>query len=681
MKNKSGLLITILIVVCFILSIQNFSLAEIIVLKSGQKIEGKILERTDKYIKLDFYGVSLTYWLDEIDHIEDKNYPSDKNISNPISLSTNNNSLEGKSPQKLFEQFSPAVVTIDVKMSSGASGSGSGFIIDPNGIVVTNYHVTSEAKEIKIKLKDQREYQVEYIIGYDTNNDFCILKINAFNLPFIPIGDSSQIGAGERVYVIGNPLGFDYTISDGLISSFRNILGTQWIQISAPISKGSSGSPVINSNGKVIGIVTFMMSEGQNLNFALPINQIKPSIYKKDKITFSKFLQQKSEAEKYCFLGLESYLQSNFEEAERNYKKALELDPACWQAYASLGGIYGIKGDFNKALEYLKKAAELNQESEEINISLGSIYSKLGDPEQAIRFFSNAVRINPYSALAYCGLGENYYLLGNFNEAISNHRKALSINPNYAQAYKSLGMAFCFSDQHKEGIRNLNKAIELDPNDIDALILLSMVYGYLGNERQANEIMSEAKKLLKKQGRENEIVDIEESVRNYVDKIKRNLKGKDAVLGKDTFEDSLIVFDSPRLPFTIKYPKNWHTREESSAVFLSREPTYKSSDVFIVGVSVSSHKGYLLDLEWDYFKNFQINFFKEKGLEVTNIEEKYIDDHPALTFLASDNIHKMFLIYIKKDSDLINVCLESPSHEWKEYESIFKEIISSFKIR
>jgi tetratricopeptide (TPR) repeat protein len=681
MKNKSGLLITIPIIICFILSIQDFSLAEIIVLKSGRKIEGKILERTDKYIKLDFYGVSLTYWVDEIDHIEDKNYPLDKNIPNSVSLSTNDNSLEGKSPQKLFEQFSPAVVTIDVKMSSGASELGSGFIIEPNGIVVTNYHVISEAKEIKIKLKDQREYQVEYIIGYDTNKDFCIFKINALNLPFIPIGDSSQIGAGERVYVIGNPLGFDYTISDGLISSFRNILETQWIQISAPISKGSSGSPVINFNGKVIGIVTFMMPEGQNLNFALPINQIKPSLYKKDKITFSQFLQQKSEAEKYYFLGLESYLQSNFEEAERNYKKALELDLACWQAYASLGAMYGTKGDFNKALEYLKKASELNQESEGINISLGSIYNKLGDPEQAIRFFNNAVRINPYSALAYCGLGENYYLLGDFNEAISNHRKALSINPNYAEAYKSLGMAFFVSDQHEEGIRNLNKAIELDPDDTDALILLSIVYGSVGNERQANEIMSEAKKLLKKEGRENEIVDIEKSVKDYADKIKKNLKGRNTVLGKDSLKDSLILFDGPQLPFTIKYPKNWYTKEESGAVFLSREPLYKPSDVFIVGVSVFWYKGKLLDLEWDYFKNLQINFFKEKGLEVTNIEEKYIDNHPALTFLASDNTHKMFCIDIKKDYDLISAVLESPGHEWKEYEPIFKEIMSSFKIR
>jgi len=169
-----------------------------------------------------------------------------------------------------------AVVTLYIEQNKKTIASGSGFIVTENGIVVTNNHVIEPWNESKdsllyIKNADGTFLTPVELIASDANKDVALLKVKETNLPFIQLSDSTPI-EGEDVVVIGSPLGLETTITSGIISSIRGEDG--FLQISAPISPGSSGSPVLNSNGEAIGMATLLMKGGQNLNFAIPTNYI-----------------------------------------------------------------------------------------------------------------------------------------------------------------------------------------------------------------------------------------------------------------------------------------------------------------------------------------------------------------------------------------------------------------------
>jgi hypothetical protein len=178
--------------------------------------------------------------------------------------------------EKVFRNNNRAVVVVNTFDKNGRSlKQGSGFIVRSDGVIVSNYHVICNAARIEIKI-DGQTFDVYGITYSDKRNDFVILKITKDNLPTITIGDSDSVNVGQRVYVIGSPHGLENTISEGILSGIRSVEpGKKILQISAPISQGSSGGPVFNKEGEVIAIVTAYIKQGQNLNLAMPINLIK----------------------------------------------------------------------------------------------------------------------------------------------------------------------------------------------------------------------------------------------------------------------------------------------------------------------------------------------------------------------------------------------------------------------
>lgn len=157
------------------------------------------------------------------------------------------------------------------------SGSGTGFFISSSGIGITNFHVLKGASTAIIKLNDKTTYKITEIIESNQDADLVKFKIengNAKAFPFLTV-KTTALQKGEKIFVIGNPHGFESSVSEGIISSLRETEGyEQVIQITAPISPGSSGSPVMTMDGKVIGVATFQYTEGQNLNFAVAAKMI-----------------------------------------------------------------------------------------------------------------------------------------------------------------------------------------------------------------------------------------------------------------------------------------------------------------------------------------------------------------------------------------------------------------------
>ncbi len=154
---------------------------------------------------------------------------------------------------------------------------GSGFILRPNGTFVTNFHVVERASAVSIKLPDGRKFPVTEIVALNPDFDLAVLKVKADHLPVVTLGDSDIVKVGERIIAIGSPMGLENTISDGLVSAIREgeTSSEKIFQITAPISPGSSGGPLFDIKGQVIGVTFAQFIEGQNLNFAIPINYLK----------------------------------------------------------------------------------------------------------------------------------------------------------------------------------------------------------------------------------------------------------------------------------------------------------------------------------------------------------------------------------------------------------------------
>lgn len=145
-------------------------------------------------------------------------------------------------------------------------GQGSGFFIDSNGTLVTNLHVLQDAESGIVKLNTGAFFEISEFLGYDSDMDIAVLKVAGKDAPFLKLGDSSMLEKGDKILALGNPMGLESTASEGMVSAIRYFEDNTYrvLQITAPISPGSSGDPILNTNGEVVGITTFLM-EGQNL--------------------------------------------------------------------------------------------------------------------------------------------------------------------------------------------------------------------------------------------------------------------------------------------------------------------------------------------------------------------------------------------------------------------------------
>lgn len=177
--------------------------------------------------------------------------------------------------EQVVKQCSDAVVLIFVSDSSGKETSlGSGFIVNADGKIVTNYHVIKSAEKAVVKLTNGAFFPVENVLASDEDEDLAIIKVAGRNLPTIKVANSDAVQVGEHVVAIGSPLGLESTVSDGIVSALRKESNASWIQTTAPVSPGNSGGPLLRLDGTVIGVITWGLKLGQNLNFAAASNEV-----------------------------------------------------------------------------------------------------------------------------------------------------------------------------------------------------------------------------------------------------------------------------------------------------------------------------------------------------------------------------------------------------------------------
>lgn len=184
-------------------------------------------------------------------------------------------SVDAQTAKAVAAKSFPSVVLLLMEDSQGQPVSlGSGFFVD-GGYVATNAHVIRGTSRGTVRLVGRPEKgEITAIAAIDTARDLVLLTVKGVSGPSLPIGKSIHITVGEEVYAIGNPQGLEGTISQGIVSGVRRVADTEILQVTAPISPGSSGGPVLNQKGQVIGVAVATFRGGQNLNFAIPIDYL-----------------------------------------------------------------------------------------------------------------------------------------------------------------------------------------------------------------------------------------------------------------------------------------------------------------------------------------------------------------------------------------------------------------------
>lgn len=187
---------------------------------------------------------------------------------------------------QVVEEVGPAVVGIAIGVQSPRraeeqAGAGSGVILAPDGYILTNDHVVAQAQRLQATLEDGRSLAA-HVIGTDPATDLAVIRVNASGLPFASLGDSAALRVGQLVIAIGNPFGFQSTVSTGVVSALGRALRSQSgrlieniIQHSAPLNPGNSGGPLVDSHGRVVGVNTAIIMMAQGIGFAIPANTAK----------------------------------------------------------------------------------------------------------------------------------------------------------------------------------------------------------------------------------------------------------------------------------------------------------------------------------------------------------------------------------------------------------------------
>ena len=422
--------------------------------------------------------------------------------------------VQAKSPTELFESVSSSIVVVHGRDNEGEiQNLGSGVVLSKDEIV-TNCHVIEKSATLSVKHRG-REYAAT-LKHSDYDHDVCSLNVTGFDAPAAVLGSTKPLKVGQKVFAIGAPQGLELTLSEGIISSLRDVTDGRYLQISAPISPGSSGGGLFDEDGRLIGLPTFYLGGGQQLNFAVPVEWIKalpqrstktaptaqPAIWwlnkaaelegKNDWPGLLKHAQawkraQSQDSMAWAVLG-EAYGQlKQTAKAIEAYQQALRIDPEHAEAWYNLGLAYGQAGQTAKAIEACQQALRINPEDAEAWYNLGFIYGQADQTAKAIEAYQRALRIKPEDAKAWAMLGLAYLQAGQTAKAIEACQQALRINPEHASAWYILALAYGQAGQTAKAIEAYQQALRINPEDAMAWNNLGVAYGQAGQTAKAIE--------------------------------------------------------------------------------------------------------------------------------------------------------------------------------------------------
>ena len=408
---------------------------------------------------------------------------------------------------ELVRRIKPSAVAIETFDARGEKlARGSGFFIAVDR-VVTNRHVIEGAHRAEVHSYTGTVMVVKGVLAIDAEGDLALLKVEAPPNQVQPLMlDRTSPQEGESVVVIGNPFGLEGSVTDGIVSAVRDIpTFGRIIQITAPISPGSSGSPVVNMQGQVIGVATLQITGGQSVNFAIPserISQLQTStLTSLPDLVASSGRNKRAKAVQFFRDGLSFLSRDDCERALPYFEKAVDSDNNYAEAWAQSGFCKEKLGRHAEAIEASKKAVSLRPAAESyFNIGLASYYLK--QYREAADAYRAAIRLDPYnSADAYYALGLVYRDWGKADEEIQAYKQAIKLKPDYISAYERLGSRYFRSKKYAEAAEVYKQLATLKPGDAAANNSLGETYLEMSKYNEAVENFRQAIRLKPDYGR------------------------------------------------------------------------------------------------------------------------------------------------------------------------------------
>lgn len=344
-----------------------------------------------------------------------------------------------KTATEVYENASAS--TVIVKNFDGIAkkrSTGTGVVIG-DGQVVTNCHVIKNPTVLTVHSAD-KEYPANLHYS-DWARDLCSLKVVGLDVAPALIGNSKILKVGAKVYALGTPKGLALTLSDGIVSGFRERTGGRYIQTTAAISRGSSGGGLFDENGALIGLTTFYMADGQNLNFAIPIEWVSelpqrstpapalaalaPSATLSTRVTAWEIKSKELEARKDWATLLELSNQWTLAEAENN------------NAWKSLGIAFYRTGQTTPSIEAWGKAIRINPDDADVWFLMGTAHTLAGQSNKAIEAYQHALSIQPNDAIGWYSLGEQYERSGQRGKVRDVYKQLKKLDPAHAEQFFS----------------------------------------------------------------------------------------------------------------------------------------------------------------------------------------------------------------------------------------------------
>ena len=379
---------------------------------------------------------------------------------------------------ELVKRIKPSAVAIETFDARGKTISrGSGFFVGANRII-TNRHVIEKSSRVEIHLMDGKKFTAKGVLAIDGEGDLAVLQVDVPPALAVPLPIIRSVPQeGESIVVVGNPFGLEGSVSNGIVSAVREISGYgKIIQITAPISPGSSGSPVVNMLGQVIGVATLQAAEGQSLNFAVPSERIA-QLKIGELQTFSALnatTQQtkRAAAQSLYSQGLGILSRDDYARAVTFFEKAVDIDPNYAEAWYQAGFCYGMLGRHNEALKASRQAARLRPNWTETFVNIGASSYALGQYKEAAEAYRTATKLDETNPESQYALGLSLGKLNRTDEEILAYKRAVAVKPDHAHSIEKLGLAYFKQKRYAEAIQSFEQLKTYKPD--------AKTYNYLG---------------------------------------------------------------------------------------------------------------------------------------------------------------------------------------------------------
>lgn len=363
--------------------------------------------------------------------------------------------------EQVYDLVNQSVVMIISTEFNGSEDQGSGVVIMDGGYIATCSHLIQNSKTITV-IHQNLQFTDAEIVSQDYQKDLAIIKLSRHKLTPVKLADSDNLKPGQKVFTISSPVGYENTISEGIISGIRrDNLAANLIQTTAPITEGSSGGALLNKKGELIGILSSGHHDG-NLYFSIPSKEIA-QLYNNNSQSIAKNEQVGEQNYNNFFnAGIQATEKGDYEEAIKLFSKHLQMNSNDAAAYFNRGNAYGKINNKKQEISDYTIAIRLNPNFAEAYNSRGLAYRQLLDYENAVSDYTKAIKINSDYTEAIFNRAIAYYYMEKFELSAADYSAVLNIRPAFANAYYNRGYAYKQAGRFNEAMEDFEMAIKLN---------------------------------------------------------------------------------------------------------------------------------------------------------------------------------------------------------------------------